>query len=86
MLKILSENEEILVRTGSGESLWSQLHELRQVCAAAVGTIAQDHDVPPEKVMDGLLIMMEDDDDRKPILLEVNEFNKGEKCDDRNRS
>ena len=86
MLKILSENDEILVRTGSGESLWSQRNELRQVCAAAIGTIAQDHDVPPDKVMGGFLIMLEDDDDWKPILLEVNEFNKGEKCDDWNRS
>ena len=29
MLEILSENEEILVRTGKGESLVSQLNELR---------------------------------------------------------
>ena len=86
MLKILSENEKILVRTGSGESLWSQLDELRQVCTAAIGTIAKDHNMPLEKVMGGFLIMLEDDDDWKPILLEVNEFNKGEKCDDRNRS
>ena len=63
MLEIRSDNNEITVKTCNGESLLSQLNELRQVCAAAIGTIAYDHDLPMDKVMGGFLILLEEDDD-----------------------
>lgn len=86
MLEILSENEEILVRTGKGESLVSQLNELRQACAATIGTIARDFGIPDDKVMGGFLLLLEEDDDWKPVLIETKEFKNREKSNEQNRS
>ena len=87
MLEILSENEEILVRTGKGESLASQLNELRQVCAATIGTIARDFGIPTDKVMGVFLLLLEEDDDWKPVFIETKEFNNmREKSNEQNRS
>ena len=86
MLEILSENDEILVRTGNGESLISQLNELRQVCAATIGTIAHDFQIPIEKVMGGFLILLEEEGDWGPVFIETREFNIKEKRNEQNRS
>lgn len=86
MLEILSENEEILVRTGKGESLVSQLNELRQACAATIGTIARDFGIPDDKVMGGFLLLLEEDDDWKPVFIETKEFKSREKSNEQNRS
>jgi hypothetical protein len=86
MLEILSENEEILVRTGKGESLVSQLNELRQACAATIGTIARDFGIPDDKVMGGFLLLLEEDDDWKPVFIETKEFKNREKSNEQNRS
>jgi hypothetical protein len=86
MLEIRSDNKEITVKTCNGESLLSQLNELRQVCAAAIGTIAYDHDLTMDKVMGGFLILLEEDDDWKPILMETRELNNRGKINEKNRS
>lgn len=86
MLEIRSDNKEITVKTCNGESLLSQLNESRHVCAAAIGMIAYDHDLPMDKVMGGFLILLEEDDDWKPILMETRELNNREKINEQNRS
>ena len=63
MIEIRSDNKEILVKTCNKESLISQLNELRQICAATIGTIAHDHALPMDKVMGGFLLLLEEDDD-----------------------
>ncbi len=87
MIEIRSDNKEILVKTCNKESLISQLNELRQICAATIGTIAHDHALPMDKVMGGFLLLLEEDDDWKPVLIETREFNnKTEERNGQNRS
>lgn len=86
MIEIISDNKEILVKTCNKESLMSQLNELRQICAATIGTIAHDHALPMDNVMGGFLLLLEEDDDWKPVLIETREFNKREKRNGQNRS
>jgi melibiose permease/lactose/raffinose/galactose permease len=54
--------------------------------AAAIGTIAYDHDLSMDKVMGGFLILLEEDDDWKPILMETREINNREKINEQSRS
>ena len=49
MIEIISDNKEILVKTCNKESLMSQLNELRQICAATIGTIAHGTSVNRNK-------------------------------------
>ena len=86
MIEIRSDNKEILVKTCNKESLISQLNELRQICAATIGTIAHDHALPMDKVMGGFLLLLEEDDDWGPVLIETREFNKREERNGQNRS
>lgn len=86
MIEIKSDNKEILVKTCNRDSLISQLNELRQICAATIGTIAHDQQLPVDKVMGGFLLLLEDDDDWKPILVETRELNNGERTNEQNRS
>lgn len=74
MLEIKSNNGEITVRTGKGQYLADQLNELRQACAAALGSMAVDFGMSPEKMMGGFLIMLMDDDDWKPTLQMLADF------------
>ena len=84
MIEIRSDNKEILVKTCNKESLVSQLNELRQICAATIGTIAHDHALPMDIVMGGFLLLLEEDDDWGPVLIETN--NKTEERNGQNRS
>lgn len=86
MIEIKSDNKEILVKTCNGDSLISQLNELRQICAATIGTIAHDQQLPADKVMGGFLLLLEEDDDWKPILVETRELNNRERTNEQNRS
>ena len=87
MIEITSYNKEILVKTCNKESLVPQLNELRQICAATIGTIAHDHSLPVDKVMGGFLLLLEEDDDWGPVLIETREFNnKTEERNGQNRS
>jgi hypothetical protein len=75
IIEIISDNKEILVKTCNKESLISQLNELRQICAATIGTIAHDHALPMDKVMGGFLLLLEEDADWGPVLIETRGVN-----------
>ena len=82
MLEISSKDGMIHIKKDKGESLWSQLNELREVCAATIDTIALNVGMSQEQVMGGFLLMLEEDDAWKPALIDVAEYKNKEKQPD----
>ena len=82
MLEISSKDGMIHIKKDKGESLWSQLNELREVCAATIDTIALNVGMSQEKVTGGFLLMLEEDDAWKRALIDVAEYKNKEKQPD----